>query len=201
MSQEQSTGAAQGSATDGTVVAGTQQGQQTSVNVQGITTEGNGGTPTFDTWEEYLTSVPENIRLMYESDVQGLKNALDAERDQRKKLDKQLRDAIASAEEGSQLKASMEELQANLQQAESRAQFAEEAGQHGVTNIQLAWLAANQIEAFDSRGNVKWKKLKESYPELFKVATPAGNAGAGTSGQQTAQMDMNQLIRQAAGKS
>lgn len=180
---------------DGVTGTGVQQQQDagTNGNVQGETSVAS-------TWDEYLESLPENLRTMYDAHTQGLRTALVSERDQRKEMDKQLRDAIAGADEGSKLKTAMEGLQKQLEQAELRAEFAEESIKQNITNPSLAWLAVQQHDMFDRKGNVDWAALKERFPELFKVSLPNANAGSGTNTANVPQGDMNKLIRDMANR-
>lgn len=168
--------------------------------------EGQAGTETetaqsFATWDEVAASLPEDQRGMYDEHVRGLRSALETERGQRKDLSKQLRDATDDLEEGSQAREALEALQGRLDEAEQRADFSESAVAEGVTNPRLAYLAAQQVEAFDRRGNVDWAALKTQFPELFRkpVAARVG-AGAGTETPPATGQSMNQLIRQASGR-
>lgn len=162
-------------------------------------TSGDQTTP--QTWEELLDTLPDDQRTLYDEHTRGLRSALDDERRQRKDLAKQLRDAAAAAEEGSQARETLESLQTQLDEAAQRADFAEDAVQQGVTNPRLAWLAAKQIDAFKRNGSADWEALKEAFPELFrKTVAPPANAGAGTDSQPAGALSMNQLIRQAAGR-
>lgn len=160
-----------------------------------------GGEQQATTWEEVLATLPEAQRTMYTEHTRGLRSALDSERGQRKDLSKQLRDATEQLEAGSAARDALEKLQTSLDEAERRADFAEDAVKQGVTNPRLAWMAAQQIEAFDRRGNADWDALKTAFPELFrKPIVASANAGAGTDTRPPAGASMNQLIRQAAGK-
>jgi len=153
------------------------------------------------TWDAIIASLPEEQRTLYTEHTQGLRSALADERKQRKDLSKQLRDATNLAEEGSQARTALETLQVSLDEAEARADFAEDAVKQGIVNPRLAWMAAQQIEAFDRRGLCDWDALKESFPELFrKPVVPAANAGAGTETPAKIGTSMNQLIRQASGR-
>jgi hypothetical protein len=59
---------------------------------------GNGGTPeTPMSWDAWLQQQPETVRALADAHVSGLKGALAGERDQRKALAKELRDALAKA--------------------------------------------------------------------------------------------------------
>lgn len=160
----------------------------------------DGGTP--PTWETTLETLTEEQRGLFDAHVQGLRGALDSERQQRRDFERQLREATGQLEEGSELRTQLEEMTARLDEAERRADFASEAGRQGVTNVHLAWLAARDAELFDRRGNTDWAALRERCPELFsdrQQQRAAGNAGAGTN-TPPAPTDMNTAIRRAAGR-
>jgi len=162
-------------------------------------TEPGAGEP--QTWDSILEGLPEEAQAVYNQHTQGLKNALDAERQQRKDLAGQLRDASSQLEAGSKARVDLEALQVQLEDAQRRADFATEAGGHGVANVKLAYLAAQEFDLFDRRGNVQWDQLKEQAPELFAQPAPArGNAGSGTSAPPSQAQDMNTYIRRMAGR-
>jgi len=178
-----------------------QQGQPPGQTQQGTGAQENGVTPT--TWDEVLEGLPETARTLYEGHTQGLRSALDAERDQRRELAKQLRDATGQLEEGSKAREALEAATGQLEEATKRADFFQEAARPeiGCANPELAYLAATKRELFDRRGNPNWGAIKESFPELFKKPTPpAGNAGAGTGQTPPKEFNMNTAIRQAASK-
>lgn len=153
------------------------------------------------TWEAILEGLPEESKTLYDQHTQGLKHALDAERLQRKDLTAQLREATGQLEAGSKIKADLEALQGKLEETERRADFATEASGQGVNNVRLAYLAAQEFETFDRRGNVQWDQLKKAAPELFAQSAPArGNAGSGTQTPPTPAQDMNAYIRRMAGR-
>jgi hypothetical protein len=162
-------------------------------------TQGNGETP--PTWESILSGLPDDARALYEQHTQGLQSALKDERRQRQELAKQLRDATGQLEAGSKARQDLEALQVQLEDAQRRADFATEAGGHGVANVRLAYLAAQEFDLFDRRGNVQWDELKRAAPELFQQPQPArGNAGSGTQAPPTPAGDMNAYIRRMAGR-
>jgi hypothetical protein len=167
---------------------------------QGEQGQGEGGTPA--TWETVLEGLPEDARALYEGHTQGLRSALESEREQRKNLARQLREATEALEEGSDARTQLETLTQTAEAAEQRAAFYEEAAGQGVKNFRLAWLAAQEIDAFDRRGNVQWESLKEAFPELFQVkqGSAPGNAGAGTQQAPSGGSDMNTIIRRGAGR-
>ena len=163
--------------------------------------QGDGGTPA--TWEAYLESLPEGVKGLYDVHVGGLKSALEAERMQSKDLAGQLREAMGKLDKGSDALASLEALSGKLEQATARADFFAEAArpEMGCTNPRLAWLTAQDVEAFDRRGNVDWKAVQEAAPELFgKSAPPPAHAGEGSGGNSPGgKQDMNTIIRGAVG--
>ena len=163
-------------------------------------TQAGGETP--PTWEAILATLPEEQRALYESHTQGLQSALRTERQQRQDLAKQLREASGQLEAGSKARQDLEALQAQFEDAQRRADFATEAGGQGVSNVKLAYLAAQEFDLFDRRGNVQWDELKQQAPELFRQSQqPArGNAGAGTAAPPSPAADMNAFIRRAAGR-
>lgn len=153
---------------------------------------------TFDEWLE-AQAVP--IKSLISEHTGGLKSALDSERADRKKLQKQLRELTAQAEDGSELRKQLDALNAEADAANRKATFYENApGDLG--NPRLAWIAANESDLVHKDGTADWVKLKEQYPELFKkVVTATANAGSGA-GQRTGarQPNMNDAIRVMAGR-
>jgi len=114
--------------------------------------QGNGGTPT---WEQVLAGLTEEQRSLYETHTQGLRGALQSERQQRQDLARDLRQATQQLQEGSDARQRLEELTGQLDAANRRAEFLADAvrPEIGCTNPALAWLAAQELDAFDRRGN------------------------------------------------
>lgn len=163
----------------------------------------NGAPQTFDQW---LEAQPDDVRSLVGNSVSGLRNALEAERRSRKDIEKQLRDAAKKLDDGSDHRKALEETAARLQATEQQAAFYDQAHAAGVTNLRLAYLAAQEaglIEKDGRSGGVRcdFAAMQKQFPELFgaKDRLPAGNAGSGT-GTRSPGADMNALIRQAAGK-
>jgi len=112
----------------------------------------------------------------------------------------QLREASQQLEAGSEARAQLEALQGELEELQRQADFATEANAQSVTNVRLAYLAAQEFDTFDRRGNVQWDALKEAAPELFRTATPPrGNAGNGTAAPGQRVPDIDAIIRRKAG--
>ena len=164
-------------------------------------TDPQAGGETLPTWEAILETLPDDHKALYEQHTQGLQSALRTERQQRQDLAKQLREASGQLEAGSKARQDLEALQAQFEDAQRRADFATEAGGQGVSNVKLAYLAAQEFDLFDRRGNVQWDELRKAAPELFRQSQPArGNAGAGTAAPPSPAQDMNAFIRRAAGR-
>lgn len=164
--------------------------------------QGNeGGTLTFEGW---LEGQEEAIQTLVNDEVAGLRSALQSERQERRRFEKELRDAAGKLEEGSEARQRLDSLSGEMERMEKQAAFYEAAHAAGVTNLRLAWLAVQEDESLvDRRGNVDMKRLKEDFPELFgggQRKTPPGNAGSGTSDQPPATGGMNDFIRRSAGR-
>lgn len=159
----------------------------------------------FDDW---LKEQSDDVKDLIDDRFTSLENALKSERTERKNLMAQLKDLSEKAEKGSDFQKQLDAVTAKLEQAERQADFYREAAVAGVTgnNIKLAWLAAQEhLEEHTVRGKLDFAGLfvamKTDYPNLFKTTSappPPGNAGAGTSSQTPAAMDMNQLILKRA---
>lgn len=176
-----------------------QQGQQQGETPQQQKQEQEQAPANFEKW---LAEQPEPIRKLYQEHTQGLRGALDSEREQRKGLERQLRDAASKLEQGSDARKTLDEVTAKLEEQTKRADFYAAAKDAGVNNLKLAWTAAKQDNLYKRNGDVDLTALKEAYPELFHTEErkpPPGNAGAGTQ-KQPSGSTMNDLIRRAAGR-
>lgn len=154
---------------------------------------------TFDSW---LEKQPDQVRGLLDSHTKGLKNALDSERESRKKLEKDLRDLAGKAEAGSEAQKQLTQMADQITEADRRADFYEAAHAAGVSNLKLAYMVSTADNLFDRRGNPDFEALKSSYPELFggKTKAPAGNAGSGTGDNKKIGRSMNDYIRTASGR-
>jgi len=155
------------------------------------------------TWEAFLEAQSDEVKALADSHIKGLRSALSSERDQRKDLASQLQDAAKKLDKGSEAQKALEEVAGKLDAANQRADFYAEAGKPeiGCSNAKLAYIAAQEVGAFDSRGNVNWDTLKKDFPELFKQKPVAkGNAGNGAGQTGGGKTGMNEFIRAAAGR-
>jgi hypothetical protein len=153
----------------------------------------------FDDWYGKLE---DPIKDLVDDHVSGLKSALTSERDERRKLAKQLTQLSKSADEGSEFQKQLQETVEKLGLAEQKAQFLEDAHQQNISNLRVAWLTVKEEKLINRDGSVDFLKLREVAPELFerKTPTPAGNAGTGNGQAGTVKPDMNKWMRQAAGR-
>lgn len=182
-----------------TPTGGTPTGQATT---DGQSTQGDGGTPA--TWDDALATLPDAVKALYDSHTTGLRNAVQATRQERDDLSRRLSDLTKALgkdtpEEARRL---LSEMQGELEVTNRRAAFYEEAGKPeiGCTNPKAAFLLAQADDLFDRRGRIDWEALKASAPELFRPRVPQGNAGVGTGNPPPAQKSMNDFIRRAAGR-
>lgn len=156
------------------------------------------------TWDTWLEAQDEGVKGLVDGELKGLKSALEAERRERKSMEKQLREAAAKLEKGSEKRASLEQQADRLQEMEHQTAFYDAAHAAGVLNLRLAWLAARDAGLVSEKdGSVDVEKLREQFPQLFAPARqqpPPGNAGAGTQTGAPAGGGMNAFIRTAAGR-
>ena len=153
----------------------------------------------FTTW---LEAQDEPTQELYKEHTTGLKSALDSERETRRTLEKELREAASAAEEGTEARAQLEEAATAAETAGAQVDFLEAAHAAGVADLRLAWLAVQEDDSLrDRSGKADFVRLKEQHPALFADAKklPAGNAGAGAS-QDAPKTDVNTNIRKAAGR-
>ena len=160
---------------------------------------GDGNVLRWDTWHG---DQPEEIQTLISEHESSLKTALDSERDARKKAEKSLREMADKMDDANEMKAELLELANNSEKVSQKADFYEDAHAAGVTNLKLAYLAAQQDDLFDRKGNVDFDQMKIDYPQLFvRKNIPDGGAGQGTGSQmKSGGKDMNSFIRTAAGR-
>lgn len=173
------------------------QGQQGQEGLQQGQEQGQ-QQPTFEGW---LAGQDGTVKGLIESHVKGLKTALETERTERGNLSKQLKDLAGKADKDSDLQKALTGAQQQLEAAERRAVFAEEASRPeiGCSNPKLAFVLATQENLFDRRGNPDWTAIKAAAPELFRRGTGSADGGAGA-GNGPQKFDMNMIIRRAAGR-
>lgn len=153
-------------------------------------------------FDEWYGAQDETVKGLVDGHVKTLKGALDSERAARSELAKQIKELLPKAEKGSEAERAMQDLAAKLEAANQRADFFREASaaEVGCTRPLPAFLLAREIQAIDNKGRIDWAELKKQAPELFgKPPTPEAHAGAGTQGAGHQKVDMNTVLRKAAG--
>ncbi len=153
-------------------------------------------------YKEWFEKQPKEVKELVTENEAGLKGALTSERESRKDLETKVRDLAKDAEKGSDLEKQLTLVADDLESANSKTDFYEEAHSVDITNLKLAWLLVESTpDLVDKRGNVDFDAMKKSNPELFaKIAPkPEGSGGEGTGSQSPSSDDMNARIRKAAG--
>jgi DNA anti-recombination protein RmuC len=163
-----------------------------------------GGTPqnqelTFDGW---IAQQDDAVRGLLDGHTSGLKTALQSEREQRSRLQSELKKVTRELEEGTDARKQLEGISARLEEVETQNAAYETLTAAGASNLRLAWMAAQSSGAIDKRGNIQLETLKAEFPELFKknATPPPGNAGSGqTNGLPAGNASMDDIIRRRAG--
>lgn len=150
------------------------------------------------TFEGWLSGQDETVKGLYTAHTAGLKSALDGERAANKAAQGQLRELAKKADKGSELEAALTKQADQYAALEKQAAFQDKAHAAGVRSLKLAFLAANQADMVDDKGNCDFAKLRTEYPELFAAKIPPANGGEGTQSQPTVN-NINSAIRRAAG--
>lgn len=155
--------------------------------------------PNFD---DFYKGLEESQRKVIDGHVSGLQSALKSEREEKKDLVSQLREATGKLEKGSEAEKKLSDLTLQAEQAVKRATFVEEAirPEIGCANPKAAFALASAEDLFKKDGNPDWDAIKKSAPELFRKGGGRGNAGEGTGGEPPAKVSMNEWIRNAAGR-
>lgn len=180
------------------------QQDQNVTNPNGQGSNGAGEAPAAPAnWDEWLKAQPENVRDLYTQHVTGLRNTVQATRQERDDLARQIRDLTSKAEKGSELEKSLNDITTRLEAAERRAAFLEDATkpETGCRNPRAAFALATAEGLFDRKGAPDWAAIKAAAPELFGAASVNANAGSGTQNPPSAKNTMDSWIRRSAGRS
>ena len=132
------------------------------------------------TFEAWLDSQTDEIKNRFSQGTQGLRSALNAERDNTKSLSKQLKELQGAAEKGSDLEKQITALQAKLTESERHSAFIDGAEAAGCANAKAAYkLACADEELWKRDGSPDWEAIKATAPELFGSKRGKGGAGNG----------------------
>ena len=156
------------------------------------------------TWDTVLAGLPEADRALYEAHTTGLRNTVQATRQERDALQQQLGELTKALgkNDPEAAKALLAQMTSELDTSRRRADFLEAAvrPEIGCSNPGAAFAIAHNQGLFDARGNPNWDAIKRAVPELFRKPIPAGNAGAGTGSPPAGRATMNDFIRRASGR-
>ncbi len=144
--------------------------------------------------DEFRAMVDEHFNSLFEEKAKGLKSALESEREQNKKLQKELKEAAKHMDGDAKVK--IEKMTTDLEETSKRASFYEMASQVGVKNLKLAFIIARE-EGLLGEDKMDWKKFQSAYPELFGITS--GHAGRGAGSEPATKMTIDDVIRRAAG--
>ncbi|PKO03050.1 MAG: hypothetical protein CVU43_04525 [Chloroflexi bacterium HGW-Chloroflexi-5] len=163
---------------------GQQQNNQQSNGQQGNQQQGNQQQQA-KSWDDVLKEMPEETKALYEQHTTGLKNTVQATRDERDGLKKQLEKLLPDVEKGSKAEAALTEALGKLEMADKRANFAEQAikPEIGCRNVKAAFALATASDLFKKNGDPDWESIKKEAPELFGAIIPDGDAGSGAGGE------------------
>lgn len=155
--------------------------------------------PSYKTFDEWYNSLDENGKKLAAPGKAHFDSVYSTIKDVRKERDdfaRQMRDAAKKLEAGSEQQKQFEKLATDLESANKRADFMEEAPVQECKNAKAAYAIATSQDLFKKDGSPDWKAIKEAAPELFGKSTVIrrGNAGSGNS-QQTPGTSMNDWIR------
>lgn len=156
-----------------------------------------------ETWDAFLETLPPAIKDLHAAHEAGLRNAVQATRQERDALKARL-DAVIQGLDGKEpaaVRQELQEMRSGLETANARADFFEMAAKPevGCRNAKLAWMVAKAENLFDRKGNPDWAAIRQSAPELFGPALPSGNAGSGAGSPTQGKQSMDDIIRQRAG--
>ncbi len=154
----------------------------------------------------FLAEQSDDVKGLYETELAGLKSALEKERTARKQATETISTLKTQVEKGSESEKQLEktlaefnELKTQAEQDARRAKFYEQAtGKDiGCSNVKATYAIAVANNLFDKDGVPNWTELKKLAPELFigKAKNHAGKTGD----ELPSTADINAEIRQAAG--
>lgn len=161
-----------------------------------------------DAWYDALPDeLKNNAEKFREFHTGKVKSALEAERAERKKIAKELKELASKPVDASQWEAKIAELNSKATEAETKARFVEEATANGVApgRILKAYAAARYDKLIDEAGAIDWDTLKSEHDYFFAAPAadkpaPKGGGGYGVDKKPAPKATMNQLIRRQAGR-
>lgn len=153
-------------------------------------------------FDEWINGQDETVKGLITARFQNLENTVKATRGERDTLAQDIKKLAKEQKEGSEAKAALEKISAQLEATERRAAFLEEALNPAlqVRNARAAWLLAEAGNHFKKSGAPDWDAIRAEAPELFGLPTARANAGNGTQTPPSPSQSMNDFIRKSAGR-
>lgn len=166
------------------------------------TATGEGIPPTWDSW---FGGLGDTEKSLIDGHTKGLKSALDQERNQRTALEKQVKELSKQAAEGSDLKATLEKMAAELAESNQRASLLEQVSKAGLKAEPGDVIALARARGLvDGQGNINFAKLKEQCSYLFEDSAPVpktkGEAGTGHRNKGADEPSLNDIVLSALGR-
>lgn len=152
----------------------------------------------FEQWLEIHAD--ETARSLYDQQIEGLRNTVQATRQERDSLKAEIRDLMKTAEKGSEAEKSLQDALDRLDKAEQKNTFLEQAPQAKCNNATAAYKIAVVDNLFKRDGSPDWDAIKREAPELFGALKTNIGAGNGTDTPPEPTADMNAFIRRSAGR-
>jgi hypothetical protein len=150
-------------------------------------------------WEGWVADQDPEVQAAYETHIKGLKNTVEATREDNKALRQAVKEAAQGAD--GDTKAQLDALSEKLEEREREVNFIDQAVGMKCKKPRALWVLAVADKAFDRYGKPDWQHLRSTYEELFDTApTPRGNAGAGAGAAPTGGDEMEMRLRRAAGR-
>jgi hypothetical protein len=125
----------------------------------------------------------EEGQALYQQHIAGLQNTVTATRKERDDLTRRVAEIKKTlGTDPEKAKSEMDRLTTEIQDANRRIEFLEEAGKPGTEclNASAAWLVAQAGNLFRANGSPDWKAVREAAPQLFGKPALEIGAGAGT---------------------
>jgi hypothetical protein len=141
-------------------------------------------------YEKWIGEQSEEIKTGIEEHYNGLLNTVKATRQERDELSAQLKKSKSMDE--------VKEILVQLDGANKKASFMEQAITKGVKRPGALFSIANAENLYNDKGEPDWEKLHESVPELFGASVSSNDAGSGTNLKP--QGDTNKTIRESLSK-
>ena len=150
------------------------------------------------TFEKWLETQDEGVKTLIAERFQALENTVAAVREERNGYSKELKAVGLKLEKGSEAETLIADLNNRLSVSEQKSNFLSRAITEGCTRPSAAYSIAKS-ENLITDGEVDWKKVRETVPELFKVKDTQTNAGSGTQ-KPSSGVSANDILRGLAHK-